>query len=802
MTFRDVFGPLAACGNCENTKKTCTFEWLRSQRMLQASTPKSHPIPMTKKRRMKRDRWQDISNNSREPWIKAPHHVAMSDLGVGVTLTSPNEQVGLPSADFPCETHFRNSSIPPFQQEIMWNEPLFEVRLPSNGSQEQRCAANAQESNSVHRSSILTAFPADLNEKAERPCLVIGPEPESESKADSGVIRMPHKRKRRGSSTASAVSHCSVELTHDLISSADTAFLGDSLLRIYCDSFETHLSCWLTEKTCPYSKNCDVSLPNNYGPDWSRIYHRVFKLDQSSSVRGRSLTLSEDRAASRALNLAIISFASQWAAPNVERRAKYPFHISNENGYNRRHRQTDSTEPLYNRSFQLAAWHQARNAVHRAAGIESFRVVLAHIVLSLTQSPRCGSEKGRHEAECEIDPSRLGEEMEAGVDNCEDLLSRLDLTLHDDDSPLYLERGLRLIHSLRSNVMMLGALDGRRRKRPRCWKHLQARGLEAADRATVDVLFWLGVMFDTLSSAMHKRSLVICLEDSDLPAIESIIHEGKPFPEPQPPSDTRAGGFREDLLCKDNRARKHGTAVRWPCSEVEAVSLLCKAAPIKVLLFRKLTQIQTLLARHGRCEQIEAAVHSALGVHEYWQNTFAPFLSDCIDHHYELPEQVQSWHVCLAVHWHLATLLLADLIEALDDSEAGFEWRRRERESIEFVSRFRERNCRSLSELARCACSQEDSLLSRAKRRDFAISQGALLSEPWLDVFTRAFAIGGAVLLELTMDLSGNDAVRDDGFERVEDCVRALRILGQRSDKALSAAKMISRELDIVRAGL
>ncbi|KAF1830086.1 hypothetical protein BDW02DRAFT_508436, partial [Decorospora gaudefroyi] len=32
LIHADVYGPLASCGNCEKTKKSCTFEWLRSQR--------------------------------------------------------------------------------------------------------------------------------------------------------------------------------------------------------------------------------------------------------------------------------------------------------------------------------------------------------------------------------------------------------------------------------------------------------------------------------------------------------------------------------------------------------------------------------------------------------------------------------------------------------------------------------------------------------------------------------------------------------------------------------------------------
>jgi hypothetical protein len=429
--------------------------------------------------------------------------------------------------------------------------------------------------------------------------------------------------------------------------------------------------------------------------------------------------------------------------------------------------------------------------------------VLAHIVFSLTQKPDHESEPIKSSFGIEKTDKSPEAKTDKGVDinECEDLLSKLDLTMNDDGPPLHLEQGLRLIHSLRSRMTMAGAFDGRRKKKPRCWKHLQTSGLEAADRATVDVLFWLGIMFDTLSSAMHKRPLVVSLEDSDLPAIRSMVRECQPNPGAPIASDPRADDFWDDSLFRRQRMRKQRIHVRWPCSGEEAASLLCEAAPIKVLLFRKVTRIQTLLARHALSEKIEAAVHSALEVYEHWQRAYAPFLRDCMEHHEQLPERVQSWYVCLAGHWHLATLLLADLIETMDEAESGFESRRRERDSLKFISRFREDNCCSLSDIARCACSQEDGILSQEKNGIFSIGQGALLSEPWSEVLVRAFAMAGAVLIVPAAAPNGSSLGQEDAFKRAEDCVKALRFLGQRSDKALSAASLLTKELKFRREG-
>jgi hypothetical protein len=90
-------------------------------------------------------------------------------------------------------------------------------------------------------------------------------------------------------------------------------------------------------------------------------------------------------------------------------------------------------------------------------------------------------------------------------------------------------------------------------------------------------------------------------------------------------------------------------------------------------------------------------------------------------------------------------------------------------------------------------------MLSQAKSGIFpigqGIGQGALLSEPWSDVLVRAFATAGAVLISPALVPNGSSLGQDDAFKRAEHCVEALRFLGQRSDKALSAASLLTEEL-------
>jgi hypothetical protein len=644
-------------------------------------------------------------------------------------------------------------------------------------------------------------------------------------KHNGAVARVPRKRRRLASS--SVVSNRSTtcqafSVTNNFLSSTNRAFLEEGLLKIYHDSFENALSCWLTERTCPYGQGSDVSLHNDAGPDWNRIYHRVFRLDRlASPVRGRHLTCSENQAASRAINLAIFSFASQWSQSGQRSRSKYPFNSNESDNKDRNFGSSAdidgfSTNEGFDRTLQISAWHEARAALQNAAEIESFRVVLAQIVFSMTQRPVDESEESTGSfADSPMTEDTYAPETEVqrqedkDLNECDDLLSKLTLTIDGEGPPIHLEQGLRLIHSLRSRMTMSMAPNQKCKRDAKPSRSFSNR-LDATDRETVDLLFWLGVMFDTLSAAMHKRPLVVSDEDSDIywnstkPAItgarsteESTETNSKP--------DRKTEGLWDDHLFARQRVRLQASTVRWPCSYEQAASLLCDAAPVKVLLFRKVTRIQTLLSRKAHGEKIDKAVKEALKVSDHWERLYAPFVQDCIENHDSLPVRIQSWYACLTGHWYLATLLLADLIEIIDCSELSTKAQQYERTSSDFVANFRRRNCHGLSDLARCACPRENASFPKSRDFHFALNQGAILTEPWVAVLIRAFAKAGVILLESEGSRPSDDvaaiAHQEDAFRRADDCVKALWYLGRKSDISLSAAKILGEALKERRKG-
>ncbi|KAF2999725.1 hypothetical protein E8E13_003961 [Curvularia kusanoi] len=506
--------------------------------------------------------------------------------------------------------------------------------------------------------------------------------------------------------------------------------------------------------------------------------------------------------------MAVFSFATQWAQSSERSRTRYPFkHGAKETdpaSYSAS-RSPDGTK--FDRKLQITAWNEARTALQHAGDIESFRLVLAQIVFSLTQKPHNDPQNenatlGELGDGTRSDPGPA----DSATEECEDLMSRLHIAINTDDPPVQLEKAVRLIYSLRSRLAISSTAASQEYCNSRCGRSHKsvANKINAADLATVDLLFWLGVMFDTLSSAMHKRSLVLSDEDSNVyantarTAADRLQHDiGSIVP-------TSAEGAWDVHLSAHQRSRLQQNPVRWPCSFDDAATLLCDAAPIKVLLFRKVTRIQTLLSRGCPGEKIERAIKAALGLCELWEKLYAPFVADCIRHHDSLPPRIQSWYICLTGHWHLAALLLADIIEIADDAHFGMEIQQMLRASTSFVAYFRKSNCWVLSDLARCL-RPENAMPEQHRAFRLATRKGALLTEPWTAVLIRAFAKAGVVLLESEQMLPFFSADRKcqvgEALRRADDCVQALWHLGRKSDVALSVANILGEALKRKRYG-
>ncbi|USP74041.1 uncharacterized protein yc1106_01315 [Curvularia clavata] len=597
-------------------------------------------------------------------------------------------------------------------------------------------------------------------------------------------------------------------------------FVTNGLLRIYNDSMENALSCWLTEHNCPYTlqkyKPSVLSAGKanrEWGSAWgNRMYNRVIQLDRAyNALRVRNLTAEEERTVSKALNMAVVAFASQWAQAG-ERGAQPPT-----TGYN----YTTDEFPQSNRferSMQETLWHETSQILHRAAGIDSFRVVFAMIIFSLTQRP--------------LDISRPFPHTTSKLRSKYEYFKNL---IQDDDAPIFLELALRQMMAQRRT------LERAEQEMPRKPNGEPQDPLRKEDRDTFNLLYWLGVMFDTISAAISERTVVVDDEDCELPQHENQQEEEiqpstlpdptawpiipdmymNPF-QPSPtgdvgnplsdiPADTKETKDPEDdkvwgnLFMRDPSSQEEPEATRWPCSYKLAASTLSSAAPVKVLLYRRVAQIQRLVSRKASPSKIEASINAAFQVYNHWSRTYAPFISDCITHHATLPTRIQSWYILLAGHWHLGVFLLSDLLYTIDTVRLSLPNERACRLASHLVATLRRQNALAVADLslasihsAKAEDGNDDAGAGGHAKADFhfALNQAALLTEPWTVVFVRSLCRAGYILVQLAGSIDSSVSERSQARTRCADCIEGLWYLGRKSDMAFLAARCLSSMLD------
>jgi hypothetical protein len=401
--------------------------------------------------------------------------------------------------------------------------------------------------------------------------------------------------------------------------------------------------------------------------------------------------------------------------------------------------------------------------------------------------------------------------------------------INADGPPIFLEAALRQLISSRWKWEQYG------RQQAKNSKHETMSGIEQATRSsdilnqehreTFKLLSWLAIMFDTISAAMLQRPLVVSDEDSSIetsdpwdercktslhneagrltPASITIDLDGwdPEFTQQDLSQDSHATDIWGTLFLKSSAPQRlqEQNDDQWPFSLEEAASILCDAAPVKVLLFRKVGQIQKLMARRAGSEALEAAIEKALSVYTFWNRSYGRFIAQCIAKHHHLPARIQSWYLVLAGHWHLGTILLADVIEEMDEAGLSQPSQRDMRRMSDFSSDMRRRNATTISELCRCSLHGPSLSFPRAREFTYPVNQVALLSEPWTVVLIQSFSRAGYVFIsQLNSPRKGRnrawsswDDETDLAKRRCGYCIEGLMNLGNKSDMAYLAAKFL-----------
>lgn len=787
----------APCTYCVKTKKHCTFEWLKSQESHLRVKKDVHSDMTTKaNKRFKNNSYSQSSSNntqaSESDSSTSPDCFDQNHYMDGSTTSLDTE----PAQDYPfvdptlqqypydqCSFGSHGEmSLPGYQYEQMnyptssypYDFPNGNVLVPQVMSPQAGIIWNQPNASDI----------SFLSPNSKRPLLTFDEYTSDEPDHDGGTFAIP----------IGLLDPSPISLADRLSRSVNHNIVSEGLMKIYHDSMENALSCWLAERTCPYLNKTKMiaqapaaATTEKYtrvssDEDWTnRMFNRVYRLDRvAGRIRTRPLSHNEERAASKALYLVIMAFATQWSQGSQRSREEFPSpseHSSTMESHSLSTSPNSTTADNYDdfdRRLQETYWHEARNALLLCAETESFKVAFANIIFAFIQKPLSTETRAsiRHAAatSCVFSASTFD------INLIEDEVERV---LAEDAPPMYFEQGIRNAHLLRDRLLRLEQeLDGTGEKL-----------LGAENRTTVDLVAWLGYMGDTITSTSLHRPLVVSDDECDvLPeAIEALRLSDSELPQQRP----GASRLWSDYMFLQERFNRTHEAIRFPCTYDEAAAGLTDAAPIKVLLYRKVQAIQNLITRHAVSSKIEQAIQDAKGVYHHWKVVYEPFVHDLIEHHDSLHPRLQAWYICLTSHYYLAALLLAESMKQVDTASLGLKSHQLHRDAGNVIHSLRRHNSLMIASVAARATPHDNSTFPTS---DFhhAMSSGALLTEPWTALLIRAFFKATIVLLQDASSLSGQGSIRLQLTRGAEECVRAIKYLGRKSDTAVLAGEMLT----------
>ncbi|KAI0440747.1 hypothetical protein F4803DRAFT_457410 [Xylaria telfairii] len=578
--------------------------------------------------------------------------------------------------------------------------------------------------------------------------------------------------------------------------------ITESLLRIYHDVLENNLACWLTKDTCPYKMQprrsqlrpylnspAAMSSDTSSTAEWDLIrpnsmYRRVKQLDRVAQSTGLiQLTCAENQATSKALNLVVMAFAAQWSQGRRRREKMFPTPLG---AFDPAQSEdiTDEFEDEFEQNFQHSLWEQAKKALQDVAGVESYRVVYAELVFGLIQRPWAINEYPKSSL------PRLSEG--SNIRDVKTSLPQIMEIISQDGPPLYTERAGRKMQALKFHfeAKETGSLRSNCAFSSRQQEDAISK-MTSEERGTIGLLYWLAVMFDTVSSSMNERPVALSDEDCQ--------HDGT-YSSSVTISRPTNHRWNLELFAQDDPTNP--STLSWPCSYDSAIKAVTKSAAVKVLLFRYVSYLQNTLRKQQRGNIIEEIIQNAMQIYRYWNVTHGAFFRSFIKNYDSIPVRIKSWFPCIHIPWHLGSLMLADLIEFVDQNGLGTEEASLNRLSVSLATRIRKSSAVELSDLARVTTPEEIGNMptEQLPGYHFAVNEGSILTEPWTVLLIRAFTKASIFHLGVAEDLRrqewavlGQESEEyKESLKRCDTCVKALWFLGRKSDMARSLSKVLA----------
>lgn len=568
-----------------------------------------------------------------------------------------------------------------------------------------------------------------------------------------------------------------------LMAATSNTLITDSLLGIYHDVLENNLACWLSESTCPYQVQSsrqfkaghDTTASQIGGATWSnQIYHRVVQLDRVARKTGQlQLSRDENRAASKALSLAIMAFATQWSQGKP--RDPTPRYDGDESDLD------DSAldeGDEFEHNIRESTWEQAKCALQTCSDLESYRVIYAELIFGLVQRPVARVGKIRS------NPSAYRGSISQ---------RKLDVTklLASQNHSVIVERATRKAHTMKFRFEAVDVGFGNS-----ATGEVPTGRLSSESKSTIGLLYWLAVMLDTVSSSISEKPVALADEDCQ--------HEG--LPRRSSTSGQSLHQSWEARLFIQDDLEAPSLSLNWPCDLQKAAEAVTRSAPVKVLLFRYVSYLQNSLRKRDFGKPIEDIIRGALLLYEYWNKTYASFFCGLIRDYEVVPPRIKSWFVCIVVPWHLGALMLADLIEFIDNNDMGVHQKSSLRIATSLHQEMREASANELADIANATTPSQDDLSSRQlPNMHFAVNQGSLLTEPWTILLVNAFSKAALHHLEALHKLEEHGTSKSGqmsesvqtAVQRLESCARCLRFLGRKTGVAEDIALVF---LDAIRS--
>ena len=604
------------------------------------------------------------------------------------------------------------------------------------------------------------------------------------------------------------------------------SFVIAGLKQIYQNSMETSLSCWLTPQNSPYERRLTLTRrvePTAESPlqQPMLLYERAHHLDKAFSVlRTTPLSPAEDAEASKALNIAVLSFASQWSISGREGRDGSPLSVDD--------KARDSSSLEY--QIRRRLYTQLDESLARLSNCTSFRVITARLILFFVSRPLNTEEKNimhnilSDDGSAPASPGIPDTSQAQGGNLLFELLAAESRADHLRTAIHHLSWWSRRIKLFLKRTSP-SQTPGHMYQGP-----LRQRILQACPH--FNLLCWFSVMLDTARSTLHRRPLI--LDDQGTEAL--IIRHGADEPttiyQQSPDEDTKMDTIDENV---DAATEISGPSEVWqplvakpysPCDNPfehprvdftkRMGSVLQDATPMTVLIIRKAAHLQAAMSNAASPVEIEQRIADVLDVCSKWDVQYRQFFDNCMIEHVNLPFTVRSWYVMIFGHFLVGVLRAIELIDEHDNDPTVSTPQQKLRLSTSVVLWLQKDYSYKIANMTKV--SSLDRTINGTDQTNLhfhpVLRPGSLLTEPGPDIMIFGLKSACDIMLAWVKVLRAPPALADarnvwirrnvdahDLIGHMLSCIDAMTQLGRLSAFAESTANIYQHRLDALRRG-